>query len=178
MDDWDSSIAKVWKADATLLLHPSLPPPLNGVNPRTIMGKKWWDVKRTEAYEKHDWCCWACGIDTTYLYLRRLDAHEAYVFDGFEVRLDHIVALCTLCHAFIHVNRMNSMYDKGQIGYAECWEVENHGFQVLRDAGLPEKRFPTTNYSDRHWKDWYLLIDGVKHYSRFSGREEWKKEYN
>jgi len=173
IDDWDATVKTVWKPDATLLLHPSLPPALHGTNPRTLMGKKWWDGKRKKAYAEHDYCCWACGAKQD-----RLDAHEAYIFDGFEVRLDHIVALCVLCHSFIHVNRMNSLYDKGKIMLSECWEVETHGFNVLADAGFPRDRCVTPKYKDKDWNKWYLLINEKKFYSRFKGRDEWKLTYN
>jgi len=34
-----------------LLLHPNIPKPLHGVNPRSILGQQWWDVISVTSYQ-------------------------------------------------------------------------------------------------------------------------------
>jgi hypothetical protein len=88
-----------------LLLHPSVPKYLSGVNPRTIKSKDWWDLVRKEVYKANNYHCEACGVyQLDALYKPYLDAHETYVYDyeKFEARPGEIVALCRACHWFIH----------------------------------------------------------------------------
>ena len=172
---------ETWKPDATLLLHPPLPPPLHGTNPRTIMGTKWWDVERRKAYAEHDYCCWACGVAKEDQIGRAvLDAHEDYVFnyEAFRITLRKIVALCTTCHAFIHCNRMNLLFDKEVLAAEDCAEILRHGFRTLLNQGLEPSRLPHPVYYNGDWKKWHLTIDGKDYYSKFKGAEEWRRFYS
>ena len=164
--------------DAKLLLHPTIPPPLHGINPRTILGQKWWDEQRKDAYEKYDFHCHACGIhrDDSFGISGRLDAHERYEFDftACVIRLDGIVALCTICHAYIHRNRMHALFDKGIIGPTDCWEIIEHGERVLYNAGYDPKKFFWPPFDDADWHKWHLQIN---FYTRFKDRQDWLEHY-
>ena len=86
-----------------LLMHPQIPPPLHGLAPRVVMGRKWWDEQRRIAYAKHDDKCHCCGIHKSKAKYRKvLEAHEAYKIDWTAGRaeLEEIVALCHSCHPF------------------------------------------------------------------------------
>lgn len=115
-----------------LLLHPSIPLALSGVNPRTIKGQEWWDVVRKQVYRWNNYCCWACGeYQLDALYKQTLDAHETYTYDykKFEAYPGEVVALCRACHLFIHWRRVKS--------YTVRKEVVIRGLNILADAGLP-----------------------------------------
>lgn len=113
-----------------LLLHPSIPPALSGVNPRTIKGREWWDLIRKKAYAGNNYCCWACGVYQLDTPLGKLDAHECYEYDTekFEARMTEVVALCRECHHFIHWRRI---YFKPY-----CKPILQHGLEILHAAGL------------------------------------------
>ncbi len=171
--------------DATLLLHPSLPPALHGTNPRTVLKKKkpgWWDKVRKEAYAKHDYRCWACGshkYDEGSFGRDVLDAHEYYNIDFTSciITLHKIVALCPQCHAFIHINMMSKLYDKGELDEQDCWLIVNHGIRTMENQSInPTKVPPVYNVED--WNKWHLIIDGESYYSKFSGVDEWREFYD
>lgn len=170
-----------WVPDASLLLHPSLPPPLHGTNPRTLKGKVWWDIKRKEAYAKYDYRCYACGVDKadSFGISNRLDAHENYFIDTetFSIELVSLSALCTKCHEFIHRNRMSALFDKGVITESECWEIMAHGNRVLVDSGLDPDDKLVIEYDERDWDKWKLIIDGKDYYSKFNNAEVWRAYY-
>lgn len=137
-----------------LLLHPNIPKPLHGLNPRSILGKKWWDEKRKEAYAIHNDHCWACGIHKSkQLYKTWLEGHESYDIDynTGKVVLKEIVALCHACHQFIHNGYLYVRYSKGEVSYNYAYNIMRHGMGVLQKAGL--KPHP-------HAALHYLLITG------------------
>ncbi len=101
---------------------------------RTLLGKSWWDEKRYQAYAKHDYHCWACGIHKfDAKYHQWLEGHECYIInykDGI-MELKEIVALCHSCHNFIHSGRLLQLYIKGDISKAKALDILNHGFHIL-----------------------------------------------
>lgn len=130
-----------------LLLHPSIPLALSGVNPRTIRGKEWWDTTRKAVYAENNFCCFACGVyqlDAAYEHL--LDAHETYTYDyeKFEAYPGEVVALCKACHWFIHFRRVRQWRIKK--------EVVIRGLRFLADAGLP---VPYWQHRLASSYDWY-----------------------
>ena len=165
-----------------ILQHPPIPAPLHGVNPRSVLGKKWWDEQRYLAYEENDRFCWACGKRPD-----RLEAHECYDVDyeqGIAV-FTEVVALCSLCHNFIHSNRLTIMVKKG-IYTPEFFDmVRSHGMKVLREAGLQPSPHAMKNFDPHYelpdellsspvaaWEDWRMIVHGLDVPPKFANRGE------
>jgi hypothetical protein len=169
-------------ADATMirpeiLLHPQIPPPLHGLAPRVVMGRKWWDKKRREAYDKYDQKCHCCGIHKTKAkYKKLLEGHEAYEIDwGFgRVQLEEIVALCHSCHNYIHRGLMEVLVSLGKMPEGKMQDILSHGSKIIQEAGLTPSSIPEEWAS---WSRWVLIIDGIEHPGRFSSEEEWHSYY-
>lgn len=130
-----------------LLLHPLIPPPLHSLSPREILGQKWWDVQRKEAYTKNSDRCWACGTHKNdkqcachghFAYKTYLEGHEAYLIDykSHTIRLNEVVALCHSCHNFIHNGRLVKQYREGINSRQYVENILNHGVTILSNAGL------------------------------------------
>lgn len=155
-----------------LLLHPCIPQPMWGINPRTIKGRAWWDETRRAAYAENNHCCWACGVHMSQAkYKPGLEAHEAYKIDFARGRMTYVetVALCYMCHAYIHAMRTEMAVRTGEISRLIFEDIVAHGDAVLARAGidicgnavLPRRVAPV--------EKWHLVIDGET-YSR--GRAE------
>jgi len=121
-----------------LLLHPSIPLGLGGVNPRTIEGKEWWDKKRREVYAANNHSCWACNtyqLDAKYH--QWLEAHECYEYDYDKhvARYTETVGLCHSCHQFIHWRRLyqQSLFIRQP---KKLMDILKHGLTILHTAGL------------------------------------------
>lgn len=113
-----------------LLQHPPIPRYLYRYNPRTILGKDWWDEHRREAYRANNYHCWACESQSL------LHGHEAYTYD-YEKRiakLEEVVALCVPCHRFVH---LAIEYQKSLGVFTEdLLEIMNRGMNLLEIAEL------------------------------------------
>lgn len=158
-----------------ILLDNHIPKPLHGLNPRTLLGKEWWDKIRTQVYKQNNYCCWACGIHKTQAkYYQRLEAHESYEIDYKLARmtLKEVVALCHSCHNYIHKGRLKSLLDKQKITRSKFDYIINRGDKLTR---LLEKPVRTRVFTD--WSKWHLMINGFKFYSRFKNEKEWEKHY-
>lgn len=161
-----------------LLLHPTIPEPLHGTNPRTILGDKWWDTIRKAAYEKYDNHCWACGYHASANTVRQtLDAHESYSIDYRRGKMVFVeaVALCYFCHAFIHSGRTMALLEEGRITKAVFNLVAKHGKAILKEANLhtpPPYRGPNVA-----WGRWRLVIDGTEYPPVYQSREAWLAAY-
>jgi hypothetical protein len=172
-----------------LLLHPNLPKPMHNLAPRTLMKAKEWNEIRREAYARNNYHCWACGRYTAFnTELNKfdndegttLDAHEFYRIDYVNktVELVEIVALCKLCHDYVHSGRLNAMYEKGEKDEEDCWLVYTNGDSVLIDAGLiPINVVDDKTYQDE-WGEWKLLFNGGEYRSKFKDYWDWFKYYN
>lgn len=131
-----------------LLLHPSIPLALSGVNPRTIKGKEWWEVVRKQAYAANNYHCEACGVyQLDAIFKQSLDAHETYTYnyEKFEARPGEVVALCRTCHWFIHFRRVRILRTRKL--------VVIRGLKILADAGVPVPywQYRLAGYHDWQW---------------------------
>ena len=158
-----------------LLTHPTLPEPLHGTNPRSIMGSKAWDIARREVYAANNYHCWACGKYAPYNIEKKkfestencLHAHEAYIFDykNCSVKLNKIVAVCPTCHNAIHIQRSQAMYDKGIFDEEDMWIIINNKEKVLKlDTSC--------------WQKWRLIHKGKEYYSQFKDKKDWEEHYD
>ena len=179
----DQIDSKTQKLRPEILLHPNIPKPLHGMNPRSILGQEWWDKQRRAAYAKEDFHCWACGVHKTDAkYHQWLEGHECYKFNysaGTAVMIE-IVALCHSCHNFIHRGKLAMDLRAGRISQEKHDEILEHGTQILHqlckvdehpyivcDGGTPAK-----------WGDWRLILEGKEYRSKFENFDEWKQFYS
>lgn len=155
-----------------LLIHPTLPEPLHGINPRTLMGQKKWDEERRNCYAINNYHCFACGVFAPYdtekkkfiFKDRQLHAHEAYHYDykKCEVRLNEVVALCPTCHNAIHIQRSQAMFDKGLFDCEDMFIILTNRETVL---GFDK------------WDKWCLIWGDKKVFSQFKNKKEWEEHY-
>ena len=127
----------------SILLHPKIPPPLHGLNPRSILGDGWWNKQRQKAYAAQDYHCWACGVEKTKAkYHKWLEAHECYEFDygAGTARMIEVTALCHLCHNFIHQGKAECFFAEGKIPKSKYKDIFRHGYKLL--AGYDESNNP------------------------------------
>lgn len=138
-----------------LLLHPQIPWPLWGINPRRIMGKDWWDKTRKAAFAANNDCCWACGIYKLDIPGKRafLEGHETYDVNYKERKSTYLetVGLCSPCHGYIH-SGMSVYEGRDKI-------VLTHGHRILTLAGLER---PLHIEITRPLK-WRLIFNGKKY---------------
>jgi len=194
-----NKVSNFWRPE--LLASPNIPKPLHGVNPRTILGKTWWDYERQTAYAKHDYRCWACGVPKQNAdYYQWLEAHEDYNinYEIGKIELKEIVALCHSCHSFIHNGRLYTIYKEGQVDKDRVMHILEHGFDICQrnnvkpyygayvtwfmicgmdvDDAIKKAKlygwFPTIEAS---WDKWHLVIEGKEYYSPFKDLNEWQK---
>jgi hypothetical protein len=164
-----------------LIAELGIPLPLSGVNPRTIMGKEWWDEKRRKAYKTNNWCCWACGVGTDETHKHRLEAHECYDIDWKTGRMTfrEIVALCNKCHSFIHRRRLQQLCyrragDASKAATKRYREVIRHGYALLTANDLYMQRPLLSGIS---WSNWCLVFDGKEYPPKFKDEAEVKAHY-
>jgi len=161
-----------------ILLHPNIPKPLHGVNPRNILGDVWWNSKRLEVYSKNNYCCWACGVHKTDArYHRWLEAHEEYDinYKKGKVKLVGLVALCHSCHNFIHDGRMRMLVQSGDMDYGKMVDILDHGDRILKSNSLVKEHY-TGKIAE--WSKWYLLLNNKKYYSKFKDMNEWAEYFS
>lgn len=180
-----------------ILLHPNVPKPLHGLNPRTVMGRVWWDKTRFAAQEKTGFRCAACGVHKTEAKGHKwLEGHEFFSIDYTTGRCEvvEIVSLCNYCHNFIHSGRL---YVTRGISLERKKEILRHGFKVLTDAGIHQVSEATgevarllqvsppvllstiyINVPEIEWTAWHLIIEGKRYESKFKSYMEWKRHYS
>lgn len=165
-----------------ILSHPTIPKPLHGLNPRTILGKAWWDIERKKAYAASNYHCMACGVaKQNALYHPWLEAHELYKIDYVKgtSEMTEIVALCHACHNFIHTGRLLMLVQSYKISPEKAKKIVEHGMNVLSKADK-NKLYPKvdlTSIEIQEWSKWRLIIDGKAYKPLFKNQEEWELYY-
>lgn len=168
-----------FKPDPSLLLHQNIPKPLHGIAPRVVLGRKWWDGTRMEAYKSTGFRCAACGVRASDAKFKQwLEAHEVYAFDYKNLRLTYLytVPLCHACHSFIHCGRLRVMKDKGKLSEEVYREIIAHGKNVLECAGLPPSGEPETSKKTK-WNDWRMEINGKLYGPSTRSYVAWKRGF-
>jgi len=161
-----------------LLLHPNIPKPMHGVNPRSIKGEDWWNTTRREIYEKQDFRCAACGTHKTEAEFHQwLEAHESYTinYKTGVMRLKKIYGLCHCCHSYIHTGLLAAKLRKKQITKFTKSYIERRGASVLVAANLSRKEVNPGEIAA--WDKWHLVFGGKKYYSKFKSYDEWRAHY-
>lgn len=139
-----------------ILQHPMIPSAMARFNPRTILGKGWWDETRRKAYHYSKYHCLACaGAPDDDPYGHVLEAHECYDIDWEKATSTYTetVALCWSCHRFIHAGRLLAMLTEGARSREQVEHVLKRGLHLLSTAGLRP-----------YWRTWVIcriVLDGV-----------------
>lgn len=190
MTDWLFDLPMPW-----LLLSPNIPKPMHGLNPRTLLGKEWWDRQRQIAYAHYGYCCWACGTHKSVAsYHHWLEGHEAYEinYQTGRMYLVRVVALCHSCHNAIHDGRMRMMVMSGEMTHEKMEDILEHKSRVLKGMDynhiplwlsntlsslytLTREMFPASKEVD--WEDWRLVIDGEEYPPIYKSRKDWFAHY-
>lgn len=168
-----------------ILLHPNIPKPLHGVNPRTIYGTNWWNRERLKTYKTTEFHCAACGVHKSEARSRQwMEGHEIYEIDYQKGRavFKEVVPLCHYCHNYIHDGRMTHLLEKGLLHHAKFVAVIKHGDAVLRRAGLERQTHAERELAVQaleaagklcKWPKWRLILDGKEHEPIYKSYAEW-----
>lgn len=161
-----------------VLLHQNIPQPLHQVNPRSVLGKKWWDQERKKAYESTNFHCIACGVHKTLAKARQwLEGHELYDIDYLKGRAKYVetVPLCHYCHNSIHSGRLQALLDSGYLHHQKYVAIIQHRDQILKAAGLTLPAPYTGKVAE--WSKWRLRIGRNLYPPKFKNIEEWEKAH-
>jgi len=178
---------RLFVSSPEILLHPNIPKPLHGVTPRSILGKKWWDKTRKEAYESTAFRCKSCGVWKLDAKGRKwLEGHEQYDIDYAKGTATYLetVPLCHYCHNYIHDGRLSSLLQIGEVHQSKYVAIIQHGDDVLWKAKLTRP-----SQKDREegmtkmlinglvapWQDWRLHLFGKEYPPKFKSEAQWKK---
>ena len=166
----------------SILTEANIPKPLHGLNPRTLMGVKWSDIKRKESYVKNDFHCWACGVHKKdAVYHKWLEGHECYNIDykNGTAEMIEVTALCHCCHNYIHSGHLLMMLESGKIDRERYDYIINHGENIIKDISVKSNPFIVDDSAQMaDWEDWRLKIGDSVFKSKFKNFEEWKSFYN
>ena len=179
-----------------ILTHPNIPKPLHGLNPRTLLGKEWWDTTRFKAQEDYNFCCAACGTPKLQTKGPKwLEGHEYFTinYETGICEVEKIVPLCHYCHNFIHSGRLSMIMNKEKT-VDEVKLILQHGFDILHNHNL--KAFPSTlqfanqlnvntyniksavvPQSNLNWSDWKLKLNDTLYDSKFKSYDDWLSFY-
>jgi hypothetical protein len=173
------------KPNPRYLLHSNIPKPLHEVNPRSIKGQKWWDEQRHKIYEQQGYCCAACGVykSETKGSKKWLECHEVYDINYklgklFFVKL---IALCPYCHSFIHIARLQMLYEKGEISLRGYLSVLTHGKEILEKNNLllewERSKRNVNEISVPPWDRWRLVFEGNEYPPKYKSQKIWLEHF-
>lgn len=162
----------------SILLYGNIPKPMHEVNPRTVLGVKWWNAERTAAYASTDYHCEACGVSKYEAKFHQwLESHESYKIDYAKGTMTYLraVPLCHACHSFIHCGRLQALLDQGLISQQRYALIIQHGDAVLKAAGLPK----SVPYSGPFapWHRWRLIVNNKKYPPKYKTQAAWEKAH-
>ena len=161
------------KTRPELLLHPNIPKPLHGVNPRTVLGDAWWKKEKGVVHNKYGNICWACG-ETHTVY----NVHETYKIDYIKCTSTYIesVLLCVDCHMYVHSGLMERLVLTGKMTVDERNRRLDLGDKLIEDIDrLPDDYLVECKCK---WSEWRLVIDGKSHKPKFKCEREWAEFYS
>lgn len=155
-----------------LLTSGGIPRPMHGVNPRTILGREWWNSVRKLAYQSTKFHCVTCGRLAESL----IEAHEVFDIDYLLGRMEfkEIVPLCWFCHSFIHRGRLDALYDVDVIDPRMYLAAVKHGNVTLMENGL---KFEPYSGPQAEWEDWRMILFGKEYLPIYKSLEEWKTKF-
>ena len=178
-----------WKIRPEVLLCMNVPKPMHGVAPRVVLGSKWWNATRQEAYKSTKYHCIACGVHKDKARSKKwLEGHELYNIDYSKGLMFYVetVPLCHYCHNYIHDGRMLGLMQNGQFSHGKYKAVIEHGDRVLLESGLSR-----LSYEDREesvldlalngklaeWSKWRLVIGRKKYGPKFKTEYAWRQAF-
>lgn len=144
-----------------ILLGGNIPPPMHGLAPRVVMGRKWWDKTRKAAAQATRQHCLACGVSKWQAKGRQyLEGHEVFDIDYLLGRMVYVetVPLCHFCHSYIHDGLLRILLATRKISHARYVAIIQHGDEVLRRANLVRSRPETLGMAE--WDDWRMVFEG------------------
>lgn len=175
-----------------ILTQPLIPPPLHGVNPRTIMGRSAWDRLRREVYSRHGQRCAVCGVASREALLKRgLEAHEYFsvVPETKTMTLISIEPLCHACHRCCHPGLLEVLLHQNALSRDDALTIVSHGISILRRSSraIPAAlNVVVTKLGIRHelktipapplngWSGWKMVWDGKSYPSPYRNEAEWR----
>jgi hypothetical protein len=174
-----------WVRRPEVLLCPNVPKPMHGMAPREVLGSKWWNQTRQQAYRSTNYHCLACGVHKLAAASRYwLEGHELYSIDYAKGRMVYVetVPLCHYCHNFIHDGRLLALLDKGLLHQSKYVAILKHGDRILREAGLSrpshdERETLIANMEIAPWRSWRLVVFGKLYPPRYKTFEAWKRAF-
>jgi len=179
-----------WKLNPSVLLSENIPLPLHGMNPRTVLGSKWWNKTRGEAYASTNYRCASCGVHKLKAkFHHHLEGHELYQIDYELGIMEYLetVPLCHACHCYIHDGRLRAQLTKNELSHSRYAAIIDHGDQVLSQARLVRKsklerdKFVETKIilgEYASWTDWKLSIQGTEYSSPYTTAQDYIDRWN
>ena len=87
------------------------------------------------------------------------------------------------CHLFIHYGRTNILAQTGRLDKKRFKKIIQDKMELLKEHDMIEEAMktklipPIDNFGD-DWTEWHIIIYGIKYYSKFKNRADWKNKYN